>query len=159
MHFAALNYILMRLRCYIDSWVYCTNSPSLTYLWPHLQQGKLQEDVETVGPSSTLCPTVDPLSCLLSGINAYSHQSGRWHNVACLLSTFCKKQTLPWNPNPLFWLSSENSKLHVLHFGELMHKLWNAVLLEWCVHRLPLLPNPLSFCPNTQGDRYQQLSV
>lgn len=45
-----MNYILMRLRCYIDSWVYCTNSPSLPYLWLHLQQGKLQEDVKTVGP-------------------------------------------------------------------------------------------------------------
>lgn len=48
--FAVTNYILMGLRGYIDSWVYCTNNPSLTYLWLHLKQGKLQEETKTVGP-------------------------------------------------------------------------------------------------------------
>lgn len=37
-----------------DSWVYCTNNPSPDYLWLHLKQGKLQEEMETVGPYSTL---------------------------------------------------------------------------------------------------------
>lgn len=50
MHFAATNYILMGLRCYIDPWVYCTNNLSQTDLWLHVKQGKLQEDVKTVDP-------------------------------------------------------------------------------------------------------------
>lgn len=31
----------------------------------------------------------------LSGSNAYSHWSGRWHNVACLLSPFVKSKLCP----------------------------------------------------------------
>lgn len=37
-----------------DSGVYCTSDPSPDYLWLHLKQGKLQEEMETVGPCSPL---------------------------------------------------------------------------------------------------------
>lgn len=125
----------MGLRCYIDSWVYCTNNPSLTYLWLRLRHGKLREDVKTVGPYRTRFSTVNPQT-----VSLLQPPELRVAQCGFLYFTFCTKQTLTWNLQSFFWLSVWNSKTCFLQCGELLLQLGSICRLEWYAYRLLSAP-------------------
>lgn len=155
MYFAATNSILMGLRCYTDSWVYCTNNLPLTYLWLYLRQGKLHKERVPIALSSqhsiffpVLGQTVAPTAT-------------RADEGPCgfLYFTFCKKQTPTWNLKSFFW-----SLLRIVEYAFSSVEESSCISSEAfsCWNGLPivyLLQSHLLFGPNTQGKQYQQLNV